>query len=784
MSTRGTRTLVKTNEVLAQTIDKLISRDFAEPKDPPKNLPSYAQSAMEGVETPSDPFVGVEDTTDDPRFKVENRLPYMGEIVTRSTVWDYYRTTVALPNPCDILTQLGKNIEEFDQLLVDARVKTCLNNRRAGCLSRQWMVEQNKSPQRFFNLVDRIFHTFPIYDIMGEMLLGSFYGYYLSEVIWEEVDNKILPTSIVGKHPRWFVYSDLNMLRYKTKINQVAGETLPPRKFIASRYHPSYADPYAGRENLAAAVYWPVKFRHLLIQYAMSFTEKYGTPFIDVTVDATGQVKERIAEAVDIIQKTFQDGIIGHTETTKISAIEKMANSQSTENYSRMIDLFNREIDMAILGCNLVTEVTGGSYAASKTHAGIRQDIIDEDVRMIEASFNQLIEWIAYYNFPANVEMPKFKLYKDEPADQQQSIIDLNLTKMGVKFKPEYYVRKYLLEEDEFEIGSQLLQAPTAPGEPAPKIGADGKPVAPKPKLGGGDAEAVQKHGIETKDQASNTQTQEAVSRAQSKGYSYSETDVKKNRERRWHDFIEGVKRNEAPIRDVVNSHLENLRDVVVSTRRNFDVQTAKDALESNIAPALTKVVSTSGQFRIDDMVTNIGNLKAFKFDGNSDNVNAFIYGTEDYEGRMKNILESVDTTFDRFATILKDPDADDFAQRLGYSIDNQEDLIVQTEAIAASNFGEVEAIMQADLPEPGVLKTWVTEMDDKVREDHAAAQDEYYDGIPIDEEFVVGGDSMQYPGEGDDPEQNCNCRCTCDYIYPDEVSVDEEEPDVEVEGD
>ena len=60
------------------------------------------------------------------------------------------------------------------------------------------------------------------------------------------------------------------------------------------------------------------------------------------------------------------------------------------------------------------------------------------------------------------------------------------------------------------------------------------------------------------------------------------------------------------------------------------------------------------------------------------------------------------------------------------------------------------------------VLKTWVTMLDDKVRETH-----DFLEGVtvPLNEKFnTIDGDSAYFPGGFSMAENNCNCRCLLQY--------------------
>ena len=79
---------------------------------------------------------------------------------------------------------------------------------------------------------------------------------------------------------------------------------------------------------------------------------------------------------------------------------------------------------------------------------------------------------------------------------------------------------------------------------------------------------------------------------------------------------------------------------------------------------------------------------------------------------------------------------------------------MIECEANRCFNCGVMEAVKD----EKGVIKTWETMGDERVRLTH-----DYLEGmtLPYDEEFVtIGGDSALAPGLFSDPENNVNCRC------------------------
>jgi len=93
--------------------------------------------------------------------------------------------------------------------------------------------------------------------------------------------------------------------------------------------------------------------------------------------------------------------------------------------------------------------------------------------------------------------------------------------------------------------------------------------------------------------------------------------------------------------------------------------------------------------------------------------------------------------------------------------------LITRTESNSAMNKAEKLAIKQQGI-DPYLLKHWLTSGAETTRETHHEAEKRYEKGIPIDEDFIVGDDTMDMPGNGSLAEENVNCLCTVVYSRSD----------------
>lgn len=193
----------------------------------------------------------------------------------------------------------------------------------------------------------------------------------------------------------------------------------------------------------------------------------------------------------------------------------------------------------------------------------------------------------------------------------------------------------------------------------------------------------------------------------------------------------------------------------------NIDQRTEAARLKLMFRPAMTEMVDQGGGRILRELGASI------MFNVNDPRVQKWL-GT-----RLERFSEEVaGVTFDEIKKILNVGFSEGqpitaIADTLREKFDSYEKyralMIARTEVVAATNQADILAITQAGI-EDRVEKIWLTAGDENVRPTHEQAGRDYADGIPITEDFSVGGDEMSAPGNGSDPGENINCRCTMDY--------------------
>lgn len=384
------------------------------------------------------------------------------EIATRQRSIDFYSLGMYLPNPDPVLKKMGKDITVYKELLGDAHVQGCVTSRKAGVKKLLWEIDRGKAKSRQAKFISDALKDIDVDQVIGEILNAPLYGYQVLEVLWTVGENMIVPNAIIGKPQQWFVFSDTNELRFRTKSNYANGEPLPDKKFLLARHDASYENPYGF--PVLSCCFWPVTFRKGGFKFWVTFTEKFGMPFIIGKLPrGTGETEKN--NLADMLERMIQDAIAVVPDDASIE-IPEMKHAASPDIYGKLIDTCKSEISIAVLGQNLTTEVKGGSYAATQGHMEVRADIVDGDRKIPERVINTLIKWIAEYNFSERVELPVFTMYEEENVDLAQATRDKTLSDTGqVRYTKEYFMRTYGFEEGDINVVDPQPPTPFLPSQ-------------------------------------------------------------------------------------------------------------------------------------------------------------------------------------------------------------------------------------------------------------------------------------------------------------------------------
>ncbi len=353
-----------------------------------------------------------------------------------------------LSNPDTVLKNNDLTIQEYEKLLVDSHLSSCVQSRKSGILSMEWYIGNSENKSKESKFIEDIFKKLNIKKIIEEMLDAPLYGFKPVEIYWGEDDGYVIPKDIVGKPSWWFNFDSNNLLRF-ISLSNASGELIPKKKFVLLQKEATYDNPFG--KPVLSKCYYPVIFKKGGVNLWAKYVQKYGIPFI-VGKAAIGKTQELMEDFLTMIRGLQQDGAAVIPNDDEVSLLEA-SHSAPSNVYESLAHYCNSEISKAVLSQTLTTEQGDtGSYAMSQTHLQVRYDVVESDKKMVEEAFNQIIKWIIELNFAGDVEIPEFILYNKTDIDLNLAERDVKLSGIGVKFTDTYFKRNYGLQDDEFEI--------------------------------------------------------------------------------------------------------------------------------------------------------------------------------------------------------------------------------------------------------------------------------------------------------------------------------------------
>lgn len=386
-------------------------------------------------------------------MKKNTKLKLFSDIATREKIEQTKSLLNVLPDPDKILADNNYDYEIYRNLLTDAHLSAAIEQRKMQVQQMEYEIDHDPNYERREEAKE-FFKLLPVKKMISEMLDAVLYGYSVLEIKWDLIGGKLVPVSVEGKPPEWFIYNNDNELMLRKYVNGSylfeEGEKLPDYKFIICRNQPTYDNPYG--QKILQRCYWPVTFKRSAIEYWQTMVERYGMPFLigyyppSATEAEKAALLESLEEMIEnnvtIIDETFKS-LIELKETTKY---------EIGQVYENLVKFHNNEISKAVLSVTLTIETSGtGSYKLAEVHQTMLEYIGLTDKKLVEDGMNQLLKYWHYLNY-ADWTGPTFQLKKKEAIIVETGERDEKLSRMGLQFTEKYYQKRYNLETDDFKL--------------------------------------------------------------------------------------------------------------------------------------------------------------------------------------------------------------------------------------------------------------------------------------------------------------------------------------------
>lgn len=374
------------------------------------------------------------------------------EIATRKRFDILQEYMKYLPDPDRILIENGYDYSIYRDLLKDPHLTAVIQQRKMQVLQMGWEIDNNSDSK----LKDEIIELVNRWDIgkIGSAVLDAYlFGFVVGEIVYQYKSGKYIPITLEVKPQEWFIFDRENRIRLRKKTNYgyvfSEGELLSDLKFVLVQYNPTYVNPYG--ERLLSKVYWPIFFKRAAIEKWHALSEKFGIPFLTGYYSSTATDPEKI-ELLEAIEEAIENHITIMKEGTQLD-FKEYDRYEVGKLFEGMIELQNSEMSKALLTVTLTTEIKGGgSYNAAKTHQEMLEYVGLGDKKLLETALNKMIRNYLYINYGIEDKSNWLKLKRKETIIDSTAERDSILSKMGLKFTKEYFVKRYNLSEEDFNI--------------------------------------------------------------------------------------------------------------------------------------------------------------------------------------------------------------------------------------------------------------------------------------------------------------------------------------------
>lgn len=210
-------------------------------------------------------------------------------------------------------------------------------------------------------------------------------GISFTEICWDTSEGQFWPVELKWRPPTWFTFDHTDLETPYLRGEGGQPEALRPYTWIRHRSQAKSGSPI--RAGLIRGVSWVYLFQNLGWKSWIEFGTRFGMPFRlgKYGQGASKDDRDTLMRAIRALGADF-GGII--PESMAIELIEAKVSGNVTV-FKDLVAEADTRVSIAVLGQNLTTRVEGGSYAASQTHEGVREDIRDADADDLAVTLNR-----------------------------------------------------------------------------------------------------------------------------------------------------------------------------------------------------------------------------------------------------------------------------------------------------------------------------------------------------------------------------------------------------------
>lgn len=288
------------------------------------------------------------------------------------------------------------------EIMQDADIKSTMQSRLSAVPGKPWEILPADDSPEAGSLADEVkailLQCKPLKSALKHLLKAIPYGHGVVEVVWQQRDDGTwVPHDLkLRRHNRFALSEDGSRILVQDSQDAVA-KPVSDYKIIYHRNEPQ--DDYPFEQALLLTLFWPWFAKTNAWQFWMVVAEKWGIPSV-LGKYPPHFTDTDVAQFFNALRTLQQDSVTAAPEGASIEILKGEPGEKGVF-FRELLEFCEKQIAKAVLGGTLTQEVQQvGSYAASKTHMEVRQDIIEEDAELLQGTIDKtLIRWLVLFNY-------------------------------------------------------------------------------------------------------------------------------------------------------------------------------------------------------------------------------------------------------------------------------------------------------------------------------------------------------------------------------------------------
>lgn len=350
-----------------------------------------------------------------------------------------------LPNPSQVLKSKSATMEIFHKVARQADVYPQIASYRSSLYSLKPIVQaDNQSVADFFT---EYLSKFDLRGLIGNAASARDYGMAVLEVTeYTTLDGRTVPGRVELCPPEFYQFDRERRLRLKTNTSRDGVDVLReyPGKFMLIQNNDTLMNPYG--IGLLDIAFWVAVGLNGNFEFLMQFAEEDGRDRW-IGYYPPNAKEEDINALLAMLVRGRNNSVTAIPKGMELELKEAAGRSSSTDLYIGADEMLRRKIEKLWTGTDLTMQVDGkGGYSSSANGLTIREEALEEGVKLASSAVGQLCQIVAFLN--GMPEVPTVTLQMPKTLSKTIAETDQLYYQMGMRPTKELLLKRGYAEED------------------------------------------------------------------------------------------------------------------------------------------------------------------------------------------------------------------------------------------------------------------------------------------------------------------------------------------------